>query len=71
MPRRRCVATVKAESRRLMLEQVATAAGKFETRTFVVNVRNFKIPRLPRTRPAADQVRLNDRDRAFSTGTTS
>jgi len=49
-----CVSTVKAESRRLMLEEVATAAGEFETRTFVVNVRNFKIPRrLPETRPAA------------------
>src|SRR6185312_17357350 len=31
--------TVKAESRRLMLHGVETAAGKFETRTFTVNVR--------------------------------
>jgi lysophospholipase L1-like esterase len=30
---------VKAESRRLMLENVTTQAGKFETRTFTVNVR--------------------------------
>ena len=31
--------TVKAESRRLMLEKVETMPGKFETRTFTVNVR--------------------------------
>jgi len=31
--------TIKAESRRLMIEKVETAAGKFETRTFTVNVR--------------------------------
>lgn len=31
--------TVKAESRRLMLEKVDTEPGKFETRTFTVNVR--------------------------------
>ena len=35
--------TVKAETRRLMLEQVVTAPGKFETRVFTVNVRG---PRL-------------------------
>src|SRR5947199_4500977 len=31
--------TVKAESRRLMLESIHTAPGKFESRTFTVNVR--------------------------------
>jgi lysophospholipase L1-like esterase len=31
--------TVKAESRRLMIEKVETARGKYETRTFTVNVR--------------------------------
>jgi lysophospholipase L1-like esterase len=31
--------TVKAEARRLMLEKVATASGKFETRTFTVAVK--------------------------------
>jgi lysophospholipase L1-like esterase len=31
--------TVKAELRRLMLEKVQTAAGQFETRTIIVNVR--------------------------------
>ena len=31
--------TIKAESRRLMVEKVETAPGKFETRSFTVNVR--------------------------------
>jgi lysophospholipase L1-like esterase len=31
--------TVKAESRRLMIERVETSPGQFETRTFTVNVR--------------------------------
>ena len=57
-----CVSTVKAESRRLMLEEVATAAGKSETRAFVVNVRNFKVPPPPQNAPGGDQVRLNDRE---------
>ena len=35
--------TVKAELRRLMLEKVHTAAGKSETRTFIVNLRTPKI----------------------------
>lgn len=38
-PKSDAVTTVKAESRRLMLERIRTAAGKFETRTFTVNVR--------------------------------
>ena len=57
-----CVTTVKAESRRLMLERIETAAGKFETRTFVVNVRNFKLPPPPLNAPGGVQVRLNDRE---------
>ncbi|EHQ24237.1 rhamnogalacturonan acetylesterase [Mucilaginibacter paludis] len=35
--------TVKAESRRLMLEKVATAPGEFVTKTFVVNIRKPNI----------------------------
>jgi lysophospholipase L1-like esterase len=37
------ITTVKAETRRLVLERIRTAAGKFETRTFTVNVRGPKI----------------------------
>jgi len=35
--------TIKAESRRLMLEKVETEPGNFETRTFTVNVRKPEI----------------------------
>lgn len=38
-PSRATSSTIKAESRRLMIEKVETAPGKFETRTFTVNVR--------------------------------
>jgi lysophospholipase L1-like esterase len=48
--------TVKAELRRLMLERVQTAPGKFVTRTFTVNVRTSKI--------AGDgEVKLKDREK--------
>jgi lysophospholipase L1-like esterase len=56
------VTTVKAESRRLMLEKVVTAPGKFETRTFTVNVRNARIPPPPLNAPGGDHVVLNDRE---------
>ena len=48
-------ATIKAESRRLMVESVRTAPGEFATRAFTVNVRNSKIP-------AGGQVRLKARE---------
>ncbi len=50
------VTTVKAELRRLMLERVRVPAGKFETRTFIVNVRTPKIP-------GGGEVRLKDREK--------
>ena len=49
--------TVKAELRRLMLERVQTARGKFVTRTFTVNLRTPKI--------AGDgEVKLKDREKS-------
>jgi lysophospholipase L1-like esterase len=48
--------TVKAELRRLMLEEVQTAAGKFATRTFVVNIRTPLIS-------TGGEVRLKDREK--------
>jgi len=48
--------TVKAELRRLMLERVDTPAGKFVTRTFVVNVRTPAIP-------GGGEVKLKDREK--------
>lgn len=50
------VTTVKAELRRLMLEEVRAAAGRPETRTFTVNVRTPQIP-------DGTEVRLKDRER--------
>ena len=54
------VTTVKAELRRLMIEKVETRPGKFETRTFTVNVRTPLI--------AGDgEVKLKDRERTSET----
>jgi lysophospholipase L1-like esterase len=50
------VTTIKAEIRRLMLERVRVAAGKTETRAFLVNVRTPKIP-------GGGEVRLKDREK--------
>jgi lysophospholipase L1-like esterase len=48
--------TVRAESRRLMLENIKTAPGKFETRTFTTNIRNSKLA-------SGGQVKLKDREK--------
>jgi lysophospholipase L1-like esterase len=50
------VTTVKAELRRLMLEEVRTAAGKFTTRSFTVNVRTPQIS-------SGGEVKLKDREK--------
>jgi lysophospholipase L1-like esterase len=49
--------TIKAESRRLMAENVETKAGEFVTRMFTVNVRNSQIAN-------NGEVRINDREKA-------
>jgi lysophospholipase L1-like esterase len=61
-PTSACVTTIKAESRRLMIEKVETAIGKLVPVTFIVNVRDFKIPPPPLNAPGGDQVRLNSRE---------
>jgi lysophospholipase L1-like esterase len=61
-PNGACVTTIKAESRRLMIEKAETEAGKTRSVDFVVNVRNFKVPPPPTNAPGGDQVRLNDRE---------
>jgi lysophospholipase L1-like esterase len=48
--------TVKAELRRLMIERVQTARGKFATRTFVVNVRTPEIS-------GGGKVKLKEREK--------
>ncbi len=47
--------TVKAESRRLMIERFVTLPGEFVTRTFTVNIRTPAIP-------GGDRVRLKERE---------
>jgi lysophospholipase L1-like esterase len=52
--------TIKAESRRLMVERVRTGPGEVVTRSFTLNVRT---PQLPASGDAkAGQVRLDDRE---------
>lgn len=53
--------TVKAETRRLMLERVHTNFGKFETRSFMVNVRTPKMP-------PGNSIKLNTREWNAQTG---
>ena len=48
--------TVKAELRRLILEEVHTASGKFTTRTFTVNIRTPQIS-------TGGEVKLKDREK--------
>ena len=47
--------TVRAESRRLMLEHVATKKGEFSTQTFTVNIRNHRIS-------STDTVKIKPRE---------
>jgi lysophospholipase L1-like esterase len=49
--------TVQAELRRLRLQQIHTEAGQFQTRSFMVNVRQAAIS-------TGGQVRLKDREKA-------
>jgi lysophospholipase L1-like esterase len=51
--------TVKAEARRLMIEDVATAKGKFVTRSFIVNVRTPSLVAPPLNAPGGNAVRIS------------
>ncbi len=55
--------TVKAETRQLMIEHVATKAGEFVTRDFIVNVRNSQVPPPEKNAPGGSAVALNDREK--------
>jgi lysophospholipase L1-like esterase len=54
--------TIKAESRRLMLQDLATRAGQFVTRSFVVNTRTAQLAPPPLNAPGGTAVRLNERE---------
>lgn len=57
--------TVKAESRRLMLERVATRRGEFVTRTIIVNVHHRFLPPPPPNAPGGDRVLLDTWEQTF------
>jgi len=57
--------TVKAESRRLMLRDVATRRGQAVSRSFLVDVRDARLPAPPANAPRSGQaVSLDERDLA-------
>lgn len=54
--------TIKAESRRLMLDAVRTRAGDIVTRRFIVNVRDAHLAPPPANAPGGTMVRLKPRE---------
>ena len=54
--------TIKAESRRLMLESITTRPGETITRSFLVNVRNTNIPPPEKNAPGGSAVLINERE---------
>lgn len=54
--------TLKAESRQLLLEHLATAPGEFVTRSFIVNVRTPRLPPPEKNAPGGSAVLLNERE---------
>ncbi len=54
--------TIKAESRRLVVEHATTKPGEFLTRSFIVNVRNASLTPPPLNAPGGTRVILNDRE---------
>jgi lysophospholipase L1-like esterase len=54
--------TVKAEARRLMLEDVRTSPRKTEIRSMIVNVRTPALEPLPQGAPGGTSVHLKDRE---------
>jgi lysophospholipase L1-like esterase len=60
-------ATIKAESRRLMVESLKTVPGWTTRRSFVVNVRTPALPPPERNAPGGNAVVLNDREQGSFT----
>ena len=59
--------TVRAESRRLMLEHVTTAPGESVTRSFIVNVRDSRLPPPPPNAPGGSAILLDAREQGSLT----
>lgn len=55
--------TIKAESRRLMVENATTQPGETIARSFIVNVRNSSVPPPEVNAPGGSAVLLNPRER--------
>ncbi|USU13535.1 rhamnogalacturonan acetylesterase [Sphingomonadaceae bacterium OTU29THOMA1] len=55
--------TIKAESRRLMLDAVSVPAGRSMTRSFIVNVRDAALTPPPANAPGGTRVLLKPRER--------
>lgn len=55
--------TIKAESRRLMLDAVVVPAGRSVTQSFIVNVRDAALGPLPPNAPGGTMVLLKPRER--------
>lgn len=49
--------TIRAESGRLVIPSVKTAAGKFETRTFITNYHTSHVPPPPTNAPGGSEIR--------------
>lgn len=60
--KRASVTTIKAESRRLMLDAVAVRRGRSVTRSFIVNVRTPALAPPPANAPGGTSVRLKERE---------
>jgi lysophospholipase L1-like esterase len=65
-PKGESTTTILAESRRLMVPLVHTQAGKTTTVSFIVNVRNTRIPPPPANAPGGSEVRVNRLDNALT-----
>lgn len=61
-PTRATDTSIKAESRRLMLDAVRTRPGAIVTRRFLVNVRTPELARPPANAPGGSAVRLKPRE---------
>ncbi len=62
-PSEACVTSLRAESRRLLIEKMRTAPGELREVTVAVNVRNSRLTPPPTNAPGGTEVRLNPREK--------
>jgi lysophospholipase L1-like esterase len=63
LPKLATETTIKAESRRLMVDALRVAAGRHATVSFIVNVRDAKLVPPPANAPGGSQVLLKPREK--------